>query len=294
MRQRTGMLPVLPYIVLAFVAMWVALALNLLFVVQGLGGAQVLSRPQDDAVIMLGLDGFLVPVSVAVAARSFPLFLWVKVPDAWLVRLLFWPFAAGLVLRLVAGAAASPVLGAAGSLLEGAALVAIPVLLGAVPIRRRAGNIPASDPHYLRAVEYLLVPAFGWLLAAGLVQVMTGLSLAGVQLPVLADLERHALGSGFVTLLIMGMGQRMLPGFGGRTLWSPTIVWATALLGNASALFRGGAILAAGLGWVPAGSYGWVSASIALSGMLGVVAALLFGVNLWVTFRRPIAGPARA
>lgn len=294
LNQRAGLLPVLPYLVLAFAAMWIALGANLLSAARALADSSpTVSAGADNAVVLLGLDGFLVAVSIAMAARSFPLFLWLRTPTASAIRLPFWPFAAGLFLRVLGGVAGFDGVGAVGAILEGLALVTIPVFLGFVPPRRRAGVDPSTDPHFLTAVEYLLVPAFVWLMVGGLVQMGTGLSAVGLPVPAVPDLERHALGSGFVTLLILGMGQRMLPGFGGHTIWSPALVWTTAALGNASALLRGVPVLAASLGWVPAAQAGWISVSLALSGALGLAAVLCFGLNLSVTFRRARARSAR-
>src|SRR6185369_14789979 len=83
-----------------------------------------------------------------------------------------------------------------------------------------------------------------WLVvAAGLLIVGALLSLAGAPAPPL-DAERHTLGAGFVTLLIFGMGARLLPGFRGREhVAHPRLVRATFWLGNAAALLRVGPLL---------------------------------------------------
>lgn len=285
--QRRGLLPVLPYLALGFASLWVALALNAALTLLAPDGGYLAFQALDgQTVLRLGLEGFLVPISVAVAVRSFPLFLWVQVPAPRLLALLFWPLAAGIVLRAVSpGDEGAGPLPAIGSVLEGGSLVAIVLATRVVPLRRRSGMEPSSDPHYIKPVEYLLVPAFAWLAVAGTLQVGNGLAgglLGQTLLP--ADVERHALGAGFITLLILGMGQRMLPGFGGREIWSRRLVWWTAALGNGSALLRVALPIAQTLGWTPQADPAWTDAALALSGTLGLLAVLLFGLNLGKTF----------
>ena len=283
LRQRPGLAPVLPYLIAAFAALWLALAANAVVTFDSaLGLHPLIAAAADNLVVQIGLAGFLVPVSVAMSARSFPLFLWLRVPSRSAMRLSLMPFIVGLALRWwgdLGGPAAGALL---GDLLEGAALVAFAVVLQVVPLRRRDGGMPSEDRHYLKPVEYLLVPAYLWLVAAGLVDIALGLKLFGLILPVSADTEIHSLGSGFVTLLILGMGQRMLPGFAGRQLASVRLVWATVVLGNATAILRvGPLIVGAAAGW-PSGPVEW---TLALSGVLGLGAVGCFGVNLWRTFR---------
>lgn len=58
------------------------------------------------------------------------------------------------------------------------------------------------------------------------------------------DVEFHALGVGFITVLILGVGARLLPGFARRPLRNPALVWLTLALGNGTALLRVGPLLA--------------------------------------------------
>ena len=283
LRQRPGLVPVLPYLVVAFVALWLALAANAVLTIAAAWSLDPLvSFRGDSLVVQMGLAGFLVPVSVAMSARSFPLFLWLRVPSSSALRLSLVPFLVGLALRLWGTMGGPPAGALVGDLLEGAALVAFAVVVQVVPLRRREGRRPSEDPHYVKPVEYLLVPAYVWLVVAGLLDVASGAQLFGFSLPASADMEIHALGSGFLTLLILGMGQRMLPGFASRQLASVGLVWATALLGNASAILRVGPLIGAAVAGWPSGP---VESALALAGVLGLGAVWCLGLNLWRTFR---------
>jgi heme/copper-type cytochrome/quinol oxidase subunit 1 len=90
-----------------------------------------------------------------------------------------------------------------------------------------------------------------------------------------------------VTLLIFGMGARLLPGFLGREhLASPRLVWATFWLGNAAALLRVGPLLVPWLLALAGGSAPPPATGLlALSGLLDTLAVAAFGWNLWRTFR---------
>lgn len=280
--QRPGLAPVLPYLLVGFICLWLAMAANAVLTLAA-AGQGVVPSAGDALVVRLGLEGFLVPVSVAVSARSFPLFLWLRVPSSLALRLALAPFVGGLILRCWESAGGPVSAAQFGALLEGAALVSFAVILGVVPTRRREGVKPSEDRHYLKPVEYLLVPAYVWLAVAGVLQVVSGMSMFGIQAPGFVDAERHALGSGFVTLLIFGMGQRMLPGFAGRQIASTALVWWTVILGNASAILRVVPLLTASAGVVwPAGS---LSAAQAFAGVLGITAVASFAANMWRTFR---------
>lgn len=283
--QRAGLLPVLPYLATAFASAWLALAINAAAVLQAaLISGPALPYALDSATVHLGLVGFLVPVSVAVSARTFPLFLWLRLPSTTLLSGAFLPFLLGLVIRSTGIAAGQLQLQAVGQLLEGASMVAFGVALQVVPPRRREDRNPAQDAHYLKAVEWLLIPAYLWLTVAGLMDLALGVSIFGVALPIPLDAERHALGSGFITLLILGMAARMLPGFAGQRLASRRLVWATVWLGIGSAMLRVAPLLVVGAGGTGTWPFGPPAAALALSGLLGLAAVLCLGTNLWWTF----------
>ncbi|HEY7063766.1 MAG TPA: hypothetical protein VII06_19965 [Chloroflexota bacterium] len=309
MRDATGLLPVLPYLVLAFSSVLVALALNLAGLLAsgpppaGAPWLPLVPAPWDPVLVHLGLVGFLVPISLAMSVRTFPLYLRVRVPSTGVLRATLAVLALGLALRLGAAAGGLAELDAVGRLLEGAALLGAAWVIDVPLVRTRAvvlaaararalerGVAPRPLPPLtsdLRAADGLLRSAYAWLVVAAALLLVGGLlSLAGGPAPPL-DAERHALGAGFVTLLIFGMGARLLPGFLGREhLASPRLVWTTFWLGNAAAILRVGPLL---VPWVVALGGGAAkppaAGLLALSGLLDTLAVAAFAANLWWTWR---------
>ena len=90
-----------------------------------------------------------------------------------------------------------------------------------------------------------------------------------------AGAERHILGAGFVTLLILGEGANLLPGFAHRPLRSQWLVWATLSLGNLAAVLRVAPNLLPQL--MPPAAAELVLAS---SGGVGVFTLVAFAANL--------------
>lgn len=86
---------------------------------------------------------------------------------------------------------------------------------------------------------------------------------------------RHALGAGLVTLLILGMAPRLVPGFVGRPLHSARLVWATLGLGNGAALLRVAPL------FLPSSPV--VLGLMGIAGVLGVAAVACLAWNLWRT-----------
>jgi uncharacterized protein involved in response to NO len=301
---RSGLVPVLPYLVLAFTGFWLALALNLVGLALAAGdpaGAALVPGPWQPLVVHLGLMGFLVVISLAMSARTFPLYLRVRVPSTPGLWGVLAALTAGLALRVAAALGAPPAVEALGRLLEGGALIAAAMLLD-VPLTRSRASVLAETQRRARelgatprppppltsdlvAAEWLLRSAYAWLLVAATLLLVGGLAaLVGAPAPPL-DAERHALGAGFITLLIFGMGPRLLPGFVGRGhVASARLVWATLWLGNAAALLRVGPLLVA---WLLGPAISVTSPAfahlLALSGLLDLVAVGCWGWNLWRT-----------
>jgi hypothetical protein len=172
-----------------------------------------------------------------------------------------------------------------GSLLEGAAMLALVVVLD-VP-RWRPHRAPpgesAASPSEHRAAGWLIVSAHLWLAIGGLMLVAEALAGWGLLPSPPLDAERHALGTGLVTLLIFGMAVRLLPGFAGRPLYSARLVWATLWLGNTAAVLR-----VAPLFLPPSPTSVGL---LALSGLLALAAIGCLTWNLLRTLRRPAARP---
>lgn len=274
-RQRAGLWPVLPFFVTAFAAFWLALVTNLAGITAAVWHASALvSGRVDQWVVQVALYAFLVPMSVAMSARTFPLYFRMPLPNPgplWIGLLLLL---LGLGLRFVGEAASIPLLAGLGQLGLAAALGTFVLVLGIFAPRRplpRQPVRPLQDPLQLHAVS-----AYVWLSAAAVLLTLSGLAALGLLLPTFPpDVERHVLGAGFVTLLILGMAAHLLPGFRGRPLRSRGLVWLTLALGNAAALLR----------VVPIALPSLVSASaasllLALAGLAGVAAVATLAFNL--------------
>jgi uncharacterized protein involved in response to NO len=241
----------------------------------------------DWTIVHLGLVGMLVPISAAVSARTFPLFLRLRVPPQRELYAVFAVYLTGLLLRSTSPLDLQPTLKflpSLGAVILGLAFLGLTVVVD-VPFRRsyrsrkaEAGRDWPAVSEY-RASEWLIVPAYTWLGVAGLFLILEGLSWWGLTPRPPLDAERHALGAGLITLLILGMAIRMVPGFAGRKLHSVGLVWATVWLGNAAAILR---ILPL---FLPS-SRGTL-ALLGLAGLLGLTAVACLGWNLWQTLREP-------
>jgi hypothetical protein len=93
--------------------------------------------------------------------------------------------------------------------------------------------------------------------------------------PIVLDAEWHILGAGFMTLLILGEGVNLLPGFAGRPLRSEARVWANLVFGNLAVLLRVAPVLLSALF---AGLLG--PGALASSGLAGLLAVALFTYNI--------------
>lgn len=195
----------------------------------------------------------------------------------------------GLAVSLTAGAAQEAAAGAViGPLLEGIALLWLVVALHVLAPRvTPAGRqTDAAETRLARATRWPLIGAYVWLTVAGLLLLLQGLlPLAGGASPP-EDAVRHALGAGYVFLLVVGMGLRLIPGFAGRRARDVDRRWAWTAIGaaHAAALLRVLPLLAL---WLGAGGGRLTSLSLSLAGLAGVLAVLAFGAAL----RPALMGP---
>lgn len=134
-----------------------------------------------------------------------------------------------------------------------------------------------------RGWEKYVFAAWGWLFAslalgpgATFIRVFAG----GAESVLMFDFARHALGFGFAAQMVLGVASRVVPNFTGKPLWSPRARDAAFYLLNASMAVRALE--------VPIGFGLWPHAwnLIAWSGPLGVMAMLLFTMNILLTIRQ--------
>jgi uncharacterized protein involved in response to NO len=280
---------VLPFFVVAFLGLWFALAANLVGLIQAArasaAGAGLIPSTTDRITVLLALYGFLLPVTVAMSERLFPLYFRTPRPRYPALRAGLGLLLVGLALRIVGLAGGVPLAEACGRLSTAGAFAAfvfgLRLFAPREPLPRQQVR-PLRDPvqlHGICAYVWLLVAAVLLALAgvAGLVDVAGAAGEigagGGTVLPL--DAERHMLGAGFITLLILGVGAYLLPGFSRRPLRSRALVWLTLVLGNLAALLRTVPVL---LGTaVPAAAS---PPLLATAGAAGVLAVATLATNL--------------
>jgi len=161
----------------------------------------------------------------------------------------------------------------------GTGLVALAILLAAFAVALGA-LVPAREapePGVDRGYEKYVRLAYAWLVLAGLmlgafsVVIFTGHGLDHGYV----GAYRHALTVGFITTLMVGMAQRIVPVFRGVPLHSARLLewtfWLLAIGNLIRVLFQS---LSAAFGPV------WLRVA-GVSGLLELAALLLFAVNLW-------------
>ncbi|WP_243149676.1 hypothetical protein [Thermaerobacter sp. PB12/4term] len=251
-----------------------------------------LPGPVDAAALRLTLFGFIGTISVAMSARVFSLFFRIRpARPGWLAAAagafggaLLLDTAAGIG-ALLTGRPASPGVSAAADLAWGAALV-----LGTIGVRvfeprlvfpgDKGGYRWWRDPAGVAAVL-----AYVWALLAALMLGLRGLGTLGVQVAAStppADAPLHAVGAGFMTLLIMGVAPTMLPGFGGGRLRSRRGVAVAVALAALAALLR----VLPGLGQTLTGRAApWSTPVMALAGAAGLGAVIALVLVLRASWR---------
>ncbi len=308
-RKRDGAIrPVEPFLALLFIG-WgtYAIAHALLALAATRGRTTLLSIAWHRWAVEAFMGLALFPVAYAFSVRTFPLYIQTPLPRPGL-----WRWGLGYAGVTAAGLLTSmPVvierLGTPGLLLtevlrlawDGTVLWLVWDLNLFVRTRPswlppdaplsphpRTGQPPRrgySDYGEFGRFEWLLYSAYAWLTAAVVLDAV-GIVLGWLsrRVPYGRDPVRHAFLLGFITLLILGMAQRMLPGFMHRKrLAHPSIVAWTALLGNLSVLGRVGSLLGPVAPWPAVRTL--QNVGLALSGVLAIGAVLLLAWNLVAT-----------
>jgi hypothetical protein len=273
-QSRSGLLQVLPILAMAFAGFWLAGLANLLSVWSLAAGNGSAGATFDRVAVLVTMYVFLVPISVGMGIRVFPLHFAVQQPDLRLIRIGLAFLLVGLLLRIGGDAAGFHGLVAVGLLIVTVALVLLLVGLRVFAARRRVPG--ARKAWYADAAQWCGLTACGWLaldallLAFAAVAILTG-AAAGAWM----DAERHLFGAGFVTLLIFGEGANLLPGFARRPLRHEGFVWATLGLGNCAVLLRVAPLIAPALFQGAAAGL-----TLAAAGAVDLLAVCAFAVNI--------------
>lgn len=282
---------------LAFLSLALAFVANLFGVWNAVSQSKyLLASRYDQLVITLLLYGAAIPMTFVFAIRTLPLYLRLVVPQAGVWQPLAVTYFVALILRVLPNvlAVADDALILTGRVLRanyvyvlltdalavfGILLLNVCLIVGIsrLNLLRRRGPMP--DHGEYGRFDLPVYSAYVWFLIAILLDVLRALPFVNEMVSIPQDAARHALMAGFITLLIFGMGARMLPGFSGkRQLAFPNLVFWTFVFGNLAAVLR----------VVPpflnnASLESWLMAA---SGVFGLGAVALFGIQLFSTFRQ--------
>ena len=296
---------VLPLLLGAFCSLGLASIVNLVNVLQAAWGDGLVLPVGDGLNVTLGLFGFLLPIALAMSARSLPMYAGLES----FPRRVLWPVAGGYFVGLIlvglstismVGGTIAAIGNAVGMVvMGGTVLFFIGTFLRLMRVR---GRVPqrvaqlAPSPEevkrgYQRHIQTaqtkygpfvgLVASSYLWAMLGGLLLLIDGIGLllAGT-MPIDFDAIRHSFALGFIALLICGIAPRMLPSFSGHAIVSPKLVSATLWLGNSAAVLRVGSILLAPL-LASLHENALELLLFGLSGPVGLALASCLAINLW-------------
>ncbi len=220
----------------------------------------------DQRYLALAAWGFLVPFVWGFSAKWMTVFLGLR------------PFRPRVLLAAVALNLCGIVLTVAGYTAAGACFFPVSTSLAVVALRMFE---PAVNPAKVRGVHpsfpWFVRMAYGWLLVAA------SLGWAAVRWDSSGGIwgaSRHALTVGFVAVMILSVGQRILPAFAGmRLLWSSRLMFAGLGLLTLGCTLRVCCEVIAYQGY---GSWAWSVLPVSALSELGGLT--LFAVNILGTF----------
>lgn len=220
----------------------------------------------DQRYVVLVAWGFLVPFVWGFSTKWMPVFLGLKPIRPRLLWSALVVNFAGVVLTLVGRGAEATVLFVVGAALVIAALR----MFEAAQQEPKTRGVHWTFPFFVRM-------AYGWLLGAALLGVGAALwdSSGGIW-----GASRHALTVGFIAVMVMCVGQRILPAFAGmRLLWSTRMMFAgLALLSIGCALRVSSEVLAY------QGYANWAWSVLPVSAVLELAGITAFAMNILGTF----------
>ncbi len=272
-------------------------------------GAVTVNQPWDDFALNLFIGLVLLPVAFAFSVRMFPLYLRLSAPE-WpvnkvgLIYLFF--FALQTLPTVPPFLSMSPemafFISAIGQCGKSTVIFLFVWKLDLLLRRRAPWTVhrkfqpgperqPTREglPDYgeLGRFERLLYTAYLWLLFGALLELLTGLAtIFRWEMTVSTDAIRHSYLLGFITLLILGMAPRMIPGFIQKKLASTKLVEASFWFGNAAVICRIVPLLLPEILLAKVPSVVVLSQwMFALSGISGLAAVSCLAINLQRTAR---------
>ncbi len=230
------------------------------------GASPALPHSLDQRYLVLVAWGFLVPFVWGFSTKWMPVFLGPKpVRPRLLLGAIVVNFA-GVVLALVGWGAEATVFFVVGVALAIAALR----MFEASRQEPKTRGVHRSFPFFIRM-------AYGWLLVAALLGVGAALwdSSGGIW-----GASRHALTVGFIAVMVLCVGQRILPAFAGmRLLWSTRLMFAALVLLTIGCTLRVSSEVLAYQGYA-----NWAWSVLPVSAVLELAGITAFAMNIFGTF----------
>ncbi|MGB6823315.1 MAG: hypothetical protein WBE21_14655 [Candidatus Acidiferrales bacterium] len=230
------------------------------------GTGPALPHVLDQRYLALLTWGFLVPFVWGFSARWMHVFLGLK------------PIRASFVIAAVVLNFSGVVLTLTGLTTEGTILLVTGVMMAIVGLRMFE---PALHEPKIRWVHpsfpFFVRMAYGWLLAAALLGVGAALwdSSGGIW-----GASRHALTVGFIAVMVMCVGQRILPAFAGmRLLWSTRLMLAGLVLVTVGCTLR---VSSEVLAYQDYANWAW--SVLPVSAVLELAGITAFAMNIFGTF----------
>ena len=223
----------------------------------------------DQKFLVLMGWGFLVTTVWGFTARWIPVFLGLRPPSGRALVLATSVNTSGVALAMCGLLRIAAIL-----LLVGAAIAVYALRMLEKSVRpAKLNGVHRSFPFFIRS-------AYVWLMIAaslGICAFFSGDPSGGI-----GGASRHALTVGFVSMVIFGVGQRVLPAFSGmKLLFSTRLMFLSMSLATLGCTMRVVSEVLAYPGYLPAAWH-----CLPISAVIELTAFSLFALNLFVTFAR--------
>ncbi|MBI4336969.1 MAG: DUF1858 domain-containing protein [Chloroflexi bacterium] len=270
--------PFEPWLVAGCTWALVAAALGLAVVVHiATTGTVIAPASLDIPFVHAALLGFLGNFIIGTSARIIPAFMRLGSPRPSLLAIALGLFNGGLLWQVAAWLTdvTSP-WWAGGAVTQAVGMLLVIVALGVFSRRRRP--VEYGPGTYRGYERYVRAAYTWWLVAAALWLYLALVTLSDWSAPFQAPftMVRHVVALGVVTMMVLGIGSRVLPVFEGAQLQAPRLMDAAFILLNLSVALRLAFSVA---------STGASQAMLGVSGVAGLAALALFTIVVWRTFR---------
>jgi hypothetical protein len=230
------------------------------------GASPALGHILDQRYLVLVAWGFLVPFVWGFSAKWMAVFLGLKPAQPRLLLIAVAINFAGIILTLAGWGSVATGLFVVSTALAIAGLH----MFEAARQEAKTRGVHASFPYFIRM-------AYGWLLVAAL------LGVAAARWDISGGIwgaSRHALTVGFIAVMVLCVGQRILPAFAGmRLLWSTRLMFAGLLLLATGCTLRVSSEILAYQGYA-----NWAWPVLPASALLELAGITAFAINIFGTF----------